>query len=364
MTKTIPSAAARQWQAPSTILDMVINRRGEWAMVTLGDGAVATLTAADTGLGPQRLDDVHEGVSLSCCADAEDHAFLTAGDDGKAQLIDPELDYPTPLVETGASKWIDHVAASAQGNRAYAIGKTLYRLDEVGKELAPPFEMPSSIGDLAFALDGKRLAVAHKDGVHVFGANEPEKEPLHLEWEGLHTKLIWSPDGDTLLSAIQGGGVHGWRLGQGLEAPAKGNEMHMQGYEDKVTDFAFTAGGTHLVTNGSKQGVCWPFTDGGPWHKEPMLIGSPDDGMVTRVAPHPNDPMVALGYDDGMVALAPLDGRMEIMIHPPLSKQDCKVVGMVWNGEADTLLVAYEGGTILLFTLASVSRFVREQNKV
>ena len=35
--------------------------------------------------------------------------------------------------------------------------------------------------------------------------------------------------------------------------------------------------------------------------------------------PHPKDEMVAAGYEDGMIILAPLDGRMEMLIHPPVA---------------------------------------------
>lgn len=360
MTNKIPSATARDWDVPCTILDMTINGRGQWALLTLGDGRVATLTAADTGLGPQIIS-AHNGVSLACCPDAEDHALLSAGDDGKLLLIDPEIDEPTILAEH-KNQWIDHVSATQSGHRAYTIGKRLYRLDEAGKPLADPFELPSSIGGLAFSPDGKRLAVSHYGGVHVFWTHAPDTDPLALKWQGSHLHMIWSPDNQILLSSLQAGGVHGWRLGKGLDAPGEGDEMHMQGYEAKVSDFAFTAGGKFLATSGAQQGVCWPFTDGGPWNKQPMMLGGTDVRLVARVAPHPHDDMVALGYDDGMIALAPLDGRMEILIHPPVAVKGSSVIGMVWNGEADTLVVALESGQVLLFTMASVSRYVREQN--
>lgn len=360
MTDKAPSAAAREWQVSSSILDMTINRRGQWAMMSLGDGSLVVLTAADTGLGPQPLPG-HSGVSLACCPDAEDHAFLSAGDDGKLLLIDPEVDEPTILAEH-QGKWIDCVATELGGHRAYSVGKTLYRLDEVGKPCAEPFDLPSTIGGLCFSPDGKRLAVAHYGGVHVFWTNAVTTKPLELKWQGSHLNMVWSPDNQILLSSLQDGGAHGWRLGKTLDQPGEGSEMHMQGYETRIYDLVFTAGGKFLATSGAQQGVCWPFKDEGPWDKPPMMLGGTDTRIVTRVAPHPHDDLVALGYDDGMIAFAPLDGRMEIMIHPPLAQKGAGVIGMYWNGEADTLVAALENGQIMLFTMASVSRFVRGQN--
>ena len=94
----------------------------------------------------------------------------------------------------------------------------------------------------------------------------------------------------------------------------------------KFIRLPFTARGKYLATGGANQVICWPFFNGGPWGKQPMTLGGADDRLVTRVAPHPRDEIVAAGYEDGMIILSPLDGRMEVMLHPPVSKEaaDCR----------------------------------------
>ena len=64
------------------------------------------------------------------------------------------------------------------------------------------------------------------------------------------------------------------------------------------------------------------------------------------------------GYEDGMIILSPLDGRMEVMLHPPVSKE-AAIVGMEWNAAGDCLFVARTDGAMQLFTLASVGRAFR-----
>jgi hypothetical protein len=87
-----------------------------------------------------------------------------------------------------------------------------------------------------------------------------------------------------------------------------------------------------------------------------LTIGGRDSRLVSRVAPHPTDEMIAAGYDDGMIILAPMDGRPEIMIHPPVA---INTVGLGWNKDGDCLFAALENGVVLLFTMDSVRRFVK-----
>lgn len=357
MTAVKPAAVCRQWNIGEPLLDLIINRRGDWVMGALGNGQVVLLPADDAGEDPIYMD-VHEGVSLEIARDSDDHAFLSGGDDGRVFLIEPSVAAPTLLAEH-KGKWIDHVAATSGGHRAYASGKTLYRLNEEGLEAAPPLVLDSTIAGLAFSPNGKRLAVSHYNGVSLFWTNAPQTPAELLPWKGAHQNMYWTPDDAILLSSMQDNALHGWKLGVGLAACEPGNEMHMQGYEAKILSMGFTADKKYLTTSGAAQIICWPFFDGGPWNKEPTMLGGAEARLVTRVAPHPNDPLVAAGYDDGMVVLAPFDGRMEIMIHPPVAAQDAGIVGMAWNNEGDSLMVAWANGWIRLFTLASISRFVR-----
>jgi WD40 repeat protein len=352
-----PSAICRRWSLGQPVSDMVLNRRGDWALASLADGSFATIPAEDSGEEPKIIFG-HEGVSLRIAPDADDHGFLSGGDDGRVYLVEPGLAAPTVLAEH-KGKWINCVAGEASGYRAYAIGKMLYRLDEKGEECVPPTTLPATIGGLSFSPNGKRLAVAYYGGVQLFWTNAPTTAPDILSWNGSHLNMAWSPDGQFLLSSMQDAAVHGWKMGAALKSQEPGNEMHMQGYETKIGSMAFSTQGKYLVTSGAAQIVCWPFYDGGPWEKQPMMLGGAESRLVTRVAPHPTDPLTAAGYDDGMMILAPFDGRMEVMILPPYAVSGAAVVGMGWSREGDCLITALENGLVFLFTLASISRSVR-----
>ncbi len=90
-----------------------------------------------------------------------------------------------------------------------------------------------------------------------------------------------------------------------------------------------------------------------------MTLGGRDARIVTRVAPHPKDEMIAAGYEDGTIIMAPMDGRMEMMVHAPITEKGAGVVGLVWNKAGDCLFAALENGLLLLFTVESVSHAVK-----
>lgn len=344
------SAVARQWNFNIPITALTANRNGDWVAAALSDGSLRFLAAHEDVEQPKEMA-LHNGVSLSLKADADAHAFLSGGDDGKIFIIDPKLDAPT-LIAEHKNQWVDHVASSIDGNfRAYSIGKTVHMLNEAGEKHGVPLLHPSSIGSMEFNPNSKRLAASHYNGVSLWWTNAKDAVPVKLVWKSSHLGLVWHPDGKTLLTSLQENALHGWRL-------SDNKEMRMEGYASKIRSMNFTPKGKYLATSGAEQVICWPFFGGGPWGKSPLMLGGTDGRLVVQVAAHPKDDMVAAGYDDGMIIMAPLDGRMEVMIHPPVATKGSAVIGLIWNAEGDCLFAALESGTILLFTIDSVRKAV------
>jgi WD40 repeat protein len=358
---TPTSAIARQWQLNAPIIALRANMQGSWVAATLGDGSIAMLRADDEKQEPQRIA-LHDGISLSLCADADGAGFLSGGDDGKLLVIEPDAKAATPLADH-KNKWLDHVAADAgSGKRAYSVGKQVYLLDAEGQPQGVPFTHPSSVGGLAFSPKGKRIAVSHYNGVSLWWTNaKDEQQPSKLNWKGSHLDIVWSPDGKILLTSLQEAALHGWRL-------SDQNEMRMLGYANKIKSVSWSAKAKYLCTSGAGLPICWPFFGGGPWGKPPLAVGDERAVMVTQVAAHPRDEMLAAGYADGMITLAPLDGRIaagqgNIMIHPPVSEAGATVTGLVWNADGTCLFATLESGYVMLFTVESVANAVASDRR-
>src|SRR4029079_14333647 len=102
---------------------------------------------------------------------------------------------------------------------AWSAGKQAFMKTAKGEERA--HEMPSSVGGIAFAPKGLRLAVAHYNGASLWFPNAAAK-PEVLEWKGSHVDVTFSPDGRFLVTAMQESSLHGWRLADTQPQPLLG----------------------------------------------------------------------------------------------------------------------------------------------
>jgi WD40 repeat protein len=272
---------------------------------------------------------VQDGAILATASDGQ--RILTGGDDGKVTACD--ADGAVSVIATDAKRrWIDHVAPGPDGAVAWSAGKQAHVRTGKGEERT--LEVASTVGGLAFAPKGFRLAVAHYNGVSLWFPNT-QAAPEMLEWKGSHLGVKFSPDGRFLITTLQEPTLHGWRL-------ADGKNMRMSGYSMRVRSFAWTEGGDVLATSGSNQLVMWPFQGkDGPMGKKPALR-APRDVAVVLVASHPRESAVAVGYADGMVLLVRVADGAELLARRP---DGAPITALAWNGTGTLLAFGSENGT-------------------
>jgi WD40 repeat protein len=296
---------------------------GDAAAFVLGEEAVLLVTPN----GEERRVGLHAGAILAAACDGE--RIVTGGDDGKVVATDAAGTGTTIAVDP-KRRWIDQVAV-ARGAIAWAAGKHVFV--ETGKGDERAIDLPSSAGGLAFAPKGFRLAIAHYNGATLWFPNAAAA-PERLEWKGSHLAVVFSPDGKFLVTAMQEPTLHGWRL-------ADGRHMRMSGYAGKVRSMAFTADGDWLATGGANQLILWPFAGkDGPLGKEPRML-APAQALLTTVACHPTQPVVAAGYADGLALLVRLDDGAEIVARRPGA---APVTALAWNAAGNLLAFGTEDG--------------------
>ncbi|GHC63879.1 WD40 repeat domain-containing protein [Limoniibacter endophyticus] len=266
------------------------------AFFAMADGAVHRLA------GGHKTTPVHDGM-LCATVDAASSRLLTGGEDGKVCAVAADGEAST-LAELGR-KWISAVAAGPQKIIGYASGRNAYVLAP-GKN---PTELthPRTAEGIAFAPKGLRLAVARYNGttLHFPGT---ESKPVELEWAGAHTNATFSPDGAFLVTSMQENALHGWRL-------SDSKHMRMSGYPAKIKSWSWSHKGKWLATSGAPAAIVWPFlTKDGPMGKAPLELGTRGNSMVTTVACHPTEEVVAIGYDDGMILAARFADQKEILL--------------------------------------------------
>jgi WD40 repeat protein len=297
---------------------------GPTAIFVLGEEAMLLVPSQ----GDMRRIALHGGAILNSAAAAD--RIVTGGDDGKVMAT--AADGTSAAIATDARRrWIDHVALGPGGSAAWSAGKQAFASTAGRGERM--LEVASTVGGLAFAPKGIRLAVAHYNGVSLWFPNA-QAEPQLLTWKGSHLEATISPDGRFLVTAMQEPTLHGWRL-------ADRKDMRMAGYATRVRSLAWTAGGKWLATSGSKELILWPFQDkDGPLGKRPRML-APAEQNVELVACHPRQEVVAVGYADGLVLLVRIADGAEVLARKP---GGTSVSALAWSADGNKLAVADEDG--------------------
>jgi WD40 repeat protein len=295
---------------------------GEETVVLVDDKAAATLL------------EVHGGGIL--CAASDGKRLVTGGDDGKVMAVDAKGHVET-LATDARHRWIDNVAVHTDGTVAWSAGKTAFVR---AKDAVKSFDAPSTVGGLAFAPKGLRLAIAHYNGVTLWFPNMAAK-PEVLEWKGSHLGVAFSADNRFLVTAMHEPALHGWRL-------ADAKHMRMSGYPGRVRSMSWGVGGKFLATSGADTVILWPFgSKDGPMGKEPAML-APLQAKVTAVACHPKNDILAAGYSDGTILMVRVQDGAEILVR---RNGNGPVAALAWNAKGSLLAFATDDGDAGLLPL-------------
>jgi len=282
---------------------------------------------------------VHGGGIL--CTASDGSRLVMGGDDGKVVALDATGEV-TPLALDAKRRWIDNVALHPDGAVAWSAGKTAFVRSSKGggKGEDKTFDMPSTVGGLAFAPKGLRVAAAHYSGVTLWFPNMTA-QPEFLEWAGSHLGVTFSPDNKFLVTAMHEPALHGWRL-------ADSRHMRMSGYPGRVKSMSWSAGGKFLATSGADAVILWPFASkDGPMGKEPAML-APLSARVSAVACHPKQEILAAGYGDGTILMVRLEDGAEILVR---RNGSAAVAALAWNAKGTLLAFAAEDGEAGLLPL-------------
>ncbi|UXA69783.1 WD40 repeat domain-containing protein [Xanthomonas prunicola] len=235
---------------------------------------------------------VHDGAILALAAD-DAGGLLSGGDDGVFARTDAA---GMQVLAHFPGQWVEHVAVSAEGGQACAVGRRVHLWDAAGGNQV--LEHPSSVGGMAFDRSGRCLAVAHYGGLTLWTRDGPEWSAASLACRGSHLGVIWSPDGRYVLSSMQEQAVHGWRVADGMQ-------LHIAGYPGKVRQWSWIEPMPWLASGGATAALLWPF-DGknGPLQRTPLALFQ-DDGqsLVSALCTLPGRATVLAGKSDGSILM-------------------------------------------------------------
>ncbi|MBO0711045.1 MAG: WD40 repeat domain-containing protein [Acetobacteraceae bacterium] len=323
------------------VVGAAFDRAGRTAAFALGDGSIRLVTLAESQ--NWRTAAAHEGAVLALAPDAVAGSFIAGGDDGR--LVRIREDGAVSDIASFGSRWVEHVASfpaeRGKGLIACAVGKLVHLFGDADGKLKQ-LEHPSSVTGLVFDAGGERIAASHYNGASLWFVAAKTDTPRKLEWKGSHIAIAVSPDGDSVMTAMQENALHGWRL-------SDGQHMRMSGYPAKTLALSFTKSGKWLATSGADAVVVWPFTGGGPMGKAPTELAGADGVGCTRVLCHPQQELVAAGFADGLVVLVDIGSARVLPLAPP---GNGPVSALAWSPTGGHLAFGTEGGFAALLDLS------------
>ena len=268
----------------------------------LVDGTVRFPTLSD------RVVEAHGGL-LSADLSLDGKNIATGGEDGKVMRITAE---GATLIAEQPRTWIDVVKCGPNGAIGFASGRTAW---VATADTLKQFDHERAVEGIEFAPKGMRIACARYNGISLHWV-AAIGEPVDLHWDGAHTGVLFSPDGNYIVTTMAENALHGWRLDN--KKTADGAHMRMSGYPAKPKSLSWSPKGRWLASSGAQSAVCWPFSGKeGPMGKSPKELGTRGDSMVTQVACHPVSDVVAIGYADGMIMAVKIEDGGEALLRRP-----------------------------------------------
>jgi WD40 repeat protein len=294
-----------------------------------GDGQLAFAT---TDFKSATTTYVHTGAILCAAVDERRRVILSGGDDGRLCRTDPTGDVTE--ITRADRRWVEHVAVSTTGALAWSSGKRLNLQGARGS--ASAFELPGSVGGLAFSAKSNRLAAAHSGGVSIYEPDtQKEQAPDLLDWKGGYLGVSWSPDDRYIVTPMWDGAARVWRL-------RDGEGFTLGGYLAPPRSLSWSTKGNRLVTSGAQQAMLWSL-------RGKNALTKPSEGrawrpaLVSAVAFGPNDSFFALGYSDGAILLAQVADMNAILVRPTSRNP---IAGLAWSPDGLRLAYSQEDGRV------------------
>ena len=337
-----PSPIAAEWNVDGAVTALAFSRDDRWLAIGSASGHVY-LFDIRAGHAELVVIPAHQGAVLALAPDIADDVFVSGGEDGRVMSITMA---GARELASHKGAWIEHVAAVPDlQQRLYTERKNVHRLDATGQPFGAPLAHPTTAAGIAVDAKQRRVAVPHYNGVTLWWLKPRDTTAETLEWKGSHTGALWHPKEQIVVSRMQEPALHGWRMQDKAE-------MRMSGYAAKVESIAFMEGGKYLASAGADVVICWPFFGGGPWGKSPLTVGPDTGALVSMVAAHTRDPLIAAAYAHGGAALVPLYEQGSLQLLPATN---VPITAMGWSAAGDALFVGDENGKLYLFTVESVS---------
>lgn len=328
-TATLYQLLGRHWMVGAPVVNVAFDAAEQAVAFTLADGALAIAPLVDAeppqdrcrktldedrmSISPRRLP--APPVVKLAISDAPLYlapfgaSGFVAGDRG-GQLVCVSTSGEIVPIAAGHRAPTDFVAPTPKGGILAASGGTIMSYDSRGDVAWLQHRVGGKVSALVVSPDGRSFAIG-TDGALLIRAFGPRPEPSASFELGAVLAISWSPDGSWLAASVV-------EIGIVLLRMADARIVRIPGYPVSVASLSWSADSCFLVTSGAYRVVAWDVSTlvGDNERAESLTTGRAGLVLAETVGMHPERSLVAAGYGNGMVVVARLGERDELVVKP------------------------------------------------
>lgn len=354
----------RSWELDASIVDLTFDDSNGAVAFALEDGSVAIARIKDSEPAAKRIrisaEDgrssilprtkplppiarltVQDGTPAALTAYGK-HGFVVGDASGALTSLTiggERTPFSKPL--SSAITAIDHAAST--GAIVCTTGDGRVILIRRGQTEPEPISLDHPATSAALAADGARLAIAGGGRLTICKVEEnTEVEREHVIADD-PIALAWSPGGTLLALGHKSSGVT-------VCYPGENTAITFEDYPAPVRSLAWSQDGMSLLTSGAFRVIAWPL---GPMKTNghtPVALdtGKPSLVAVETVTPHPTRPLVAAGYENGMLIIAQIGKSDELVLK---TEGQGAITALAWSKDGGCIAIGSDRGLASLIEL-------------